>query len=262
MVINTISFLTFFTYSSAALCQILKITRKLAFPRLFFLTLVLFATLLHSYLLYQWIDTPHGQNLSLSHLFSLICWGCLVLSLVVSFKKMDENLVLLTLVISALSILLVLFFPGNDLLATHYTPSVLAHILISILAFGILMMATLQAILWYCQNRYLKTRSFQTLDSLLPPLQTLENHLFKILLIGFVCLSLSLLGVFLCFDLGLIEHHLGKTTLSLTAWGLFAALLYQRYQTGFRGLKPIYWTFLSLGFLLMAYLTHKALSIT
>jgi len=261
MAINTISFLTFFAYSSAFVCQILKITRMLAFSRSLFLTLVLLTLLLHSDLLYQWIDTPQGQNLSLSHLFSLICWGCSLISGGISLRKGDDNLLLLSLPISALSILLVLFFPGSDLLATHYTASALTHILISILAFGILMMATLQAILWYCQNRYLKTQSFQTLVHLLPPLQTLENHLFKLLLIGFVCLSLSLLGVFLCFDLGLIEHHLGKTTLSLAAWGLFAALLYQRYQTGFRGLKPIYWTFLSLGFLLMAYLTHKALSI-
>jgi len=162
---------------------------------------------------------------------------------------------------SAAFILLPFLFLGSETLVSRHNIFLLIHILISILAFGILAVASLQAILWHYQNRELKQKSSSALLNIFPSLQTLENRLFRLLALGFLCFSLSLLGAFLLFSPHFFSNYQYTIILSLTAWSLLAFLLYRRYQTGFRGVKAIYWTLASLGVLMMAYLVHKAIAI-
>ncbi len=257
MGLNTFSSLAYFSYVAAGTLQYLKSSRKLTTSSVKILGLGLFAVCAHAYVLYRWIDTPLGQNLSVSHMFSLCCWLISLMVLLASFSKPLQNLCVFILPISAFSILLALFFPGCDIFATRNHPNTLIHILISILAFGILGMAALQATLVYLQSRFLRHKPTQMMVQILPPLQTMESLLFQIIWFGFLLLSASMISAFLWMDEGIVNSRLQKIILSLLAWGLFAALLYGHHQSGLRGSKAIRWILIGVSLLVGAYLAGK-----
>lgn len=260
MYLTTLSLLTAVLYSLISLFSYLTIFKKLTNSKALWLGMAMLPLSLHGYLLYRWIDTPAGQNLSVSHLFSLICWLNSFLLLLSSLIKPLANLFVFILPLSAVSILLALFFPGLHLFQTREHPITLIHILISITAFGTLSMAALQASLLYWQNRILRNNSTQGIVRLLPPLQTMETFLFQTLWSGFLLLSASLFSALLFLDNRLwLATHLQKIIFSLLAWSAFATLLYGHYQSGLRGLKATQWTLIGMALLIGAYcanLTH------
>ena len=257
MGVNTISFLAFLIYSVASLLQFLYLFSKLEFSKTKLITLGTVAITLHGYVLYRWINTPIGQNLSSSHLFSLVCWLISITALIGTFRKTFENLILFILPIAACSILLGLLFPGSAIFHTKEHPIALLHVLSAILAFGILGMAALQASLLYFQNYFLKNHSGYNMVRIMPPLESMEKLLFNIIWIGFFLLTTALLSVFLLPTyLGTI-NYLQKIILSLLAWSLFGFLLYGHYRFGLRGTKAILWTLGGVGLLVLAYYVGK-----
>ncbi len=258
MGLTSISFLASFTYVVASLLQYLSSLSKITVSKLLkFRVVCSVALLLHGYLLYRWIDTPAGQNLSLSLMFSLICWIISLALLAITLIKTLENLTLFVLPVTALSILLAVWFPGHEFFQTGSDPSMLIHILISILTFGILGLAALQATLLYYQNRILRNNVATGIVRILPPLQTMERLLFQIIWFGFLLLSASLLSSTLLSYTNLFTHHPEKVILSLLAWCLFAGLLYGHYRSGLRGLTAIRWTLIGVSLLLGGYLAGK-----
>lgn len=260
MSINSISLLTSIVYMLIASFQGLHLSSKLTFSKVNLLSVGFLAVLLHSVLLYQWIDTPYGQNLCLSHLFSLVCWLISLTTLISALFKPFENLTIFILPVTALSILLVLAFPGQNFLLTRHHPTVLIHILISIVAFGMLGMAALQATLLHIQHHLIRNKSANGIVRLLPPLETMETLLFQIIGLGFLFLSASLTSAFLLSDEQLVGPRTEKVFLSLLTWGLFAALLYNRYQSGLRGPKAVRWTLTGVSLLIVAYLGGKLIT--
>jgi ABC-type uncharacterized transport system permease subunit len=119
-----------------------------------------------------------------------------------------------------------------------------AHVLVSILAYSLLTIAAIQALLYAYQERQLKKRLAPTMLLALPPLQTMEMLLFRLVAIGFFLLSLTLIsGAFFSqqifgqpFE---FKHH---TILAVLGWLVFATLLYKRYRHGLRGSHAVFWT--------------------
>lgn len=254
---NTISFLAFFIYLATSGLQHFNSSRKLAFSKPKYLLLGSGAVALHAYILYTWIDTPIGQNLSLSHLFSLTCWLIALGVLCASIFKPIENLSLFVHPIAAISILLAILYPGLDIFRTGEHPSLLIHILISILAFGLLGMAALQASLLHLQNQCLRGNASDSMIRILPPLQTMETLFFQMIWSGFLLLSIVVFSALLFLDAPLSSNHVQKIILSVLAWGLFATLLFAHHYSGLRGIKAIRWTLIGVGLLTLAYLTGK-----
>lgn len=252
-----ISALAFAVYSCSALAQFLHLKGRRALPKLQLISSGLLAATLHGYLLYCWIDTPYGQNLSLSHMFSLVTWLIAVLVLISSLYRPIENLAIFTLPLSAVSIPLALLFPGNDYFQTGLYPLRLIHILISIAALGILGMATLQATLLHIQTSRIRNKIPETKLWFLPPLQTMETLLFQIIWLGFLFLSASLASacIFLedIFQINLFQ----KIFFSFLAWGFFAVLLYGHHRSGWRGTRVIRFTLSGMILLVVAYFSSK-----
>jgi ABC-type uncharacterized transport system permease subunit len=260
MIINSLSFSAAFFYLLGATFQWLHLSSKITFSKFKLMAIGLLASLLHSYLLYRWIDTPAGQNLCLSYLFSLVCWLISITILLVAFFKPIENLAAFILPLTALSIPLAIVSPIQDFSPVHYPLSTLIHILISIAAFGLLGLAALQATLLYLQTYLIRNKSKNEMVRLLPPLQTMETLLFQIIGIGFIFLSASLISTLWLENELLVGPRLQKVILSFLAWILFAALLYNRYQSGLRGNKAIHWTLIGVGLLLVAYIGSKLIN--
>ncbi len=132
-----------------------------------------------------------------------------------------------------------------------------AHILLSMGAAALLFAAAATALLLVFLDKRLRTRRLADLPRALPPLDALEQVMFRLIGAGFVLLTLALLTGFV-FVTDLFEQHLiHKTVLSLVAWVLFGILLIGRTRYGWRGRTAVLCTLSGFGFLVLAYFGSK-----
>ncbi|HET7312826.1 cytochrome C assembly family protein [Salinisphaera sp.] len=110
-----------------------------------------------------------------------------------------------------------------------------AHIILSMLAYGLLTLGAVQAAMLSLQHRQLRQHPPSGLFTTLPPLQTMETLLFRLIGAGFFMLSLAIVTGALFIN-HLFEQHLAhKAVLSVVAWLVFAVLLFGRWRYGWRG---------------------------
>jgi len=214
--------------------------------------------LLHALLLYQDTVTSAGLNLGFFNAFSLSAWVILALLLASSLGKPVENLGLVLLPVGALTILLELNFHATRLLAVDAGPGLKIHILISILAYSVLTLASVQAVLLAIQDQHLRNRHPGGFIRALPPLQTMEVLLFEMIGLGFFLLSLALVSGLMFLENLFAQNLAHKTILSSIAWLVFGTLLWGRFRFGWRGRTAIIWTLSGFVVLMLAYFGSKA----
>ena len=146
--------------------------------------------------------------------------------------------------------------PSPRLLPVH-TGAMAVHILTSVLAFSLLSVAALQAILLTIQNNQLKRHPPSRFILLLPSLQTMETLLFQMITAGVVVLTVSLGTGFLFLHNLFAQHLAHKTVLSLLAWGIFCAILMGRQRYGWRGRMAVNWILAGFVLLLLGYFGSK-----
>src|SRR3990167_1120795 len=168
---------------------------------------------------------------------SLIAYAVIALTLLACIRIPVENLLLLLFPLGGLTVLLAQFMPSGTLQSINEAPGILAHILLSIMAYGILTIAVFQALLLLLQDHQLKHKHPSGLIKNFPPLQTMESLLFGFLWAGWILLSLSLLSGALFIDDLFAQHLVHKTILSSFAWIVFAVLLWGRHQLVLPGHK-------------------------
>jgi ABC-type uncharacterized transport system permease subunit len=131
------------------------------------------------------------------------------------------------------------------------------HVLLSMLAYSLLTLASVQAVLLWVQDSYLRGRKPGGFVRALPPLMTMESLMFEMIGIGFVLLTLALLSGFAFLDDMFAQHLVHKTVLSVVAWLVFGGLLLGRRLWGWRGRKAISWTLTGFVILILAYFGSK-----
>ncbi len=221
------------------------------------LLLAFIAIALHGFSVLQVINTPAGIDLGFFQVSSLIFWVMCTVLVISSLKIPVENLFALLFPMAALSIICSLSFSSGYTPQEHFSKQIGWHILLSILAYSILTIATLQALALAVQNKLLREKKFQGVLSVLPPLQTMEALLFEMLWAGTVLLTLSLGTGFLFFD-NIREQHLAhKMAFSSIAWLAYAILLWGRVTLGWRGRRAINWTIGGFVALMLAYFGSK-----
>jgi ABC-type uncharacterized transport system permease subunit len=139
-----------------------------------------------------------------------------------------------------------------------HLPSMLKlHILTALMAFSLLTIAAINAILLSIQDYLLRhPRPIRQLE-MLPPLIVLEQLMFRLILAGWLLLTVAL-GAGLTFvDDLLAQHLLHKTVLSVISWILFGLLLGARWWQGWRGRRAVNWTLLAMVMLVLAYFGSK-----
>jgi ABC-type uncharacterized transport system permease subunit len=132
-----------------------------------------------------------------------------------------------------------------------------AHILLSMASAALLFAAAATALLFVALDRRLRTRRIADLPSVLPPLDTLEKVLFRLIGAGFGLLTLALFTGFVFVTNLFAQHLFQKTVLSLFAWALFGVLLIGRAKFGWRGRSVVYWTLAGFVVLALAYFGSK-----
>lgn len=219
--------------------------------------LVAAAVIIHGVSVYQHIVAPAGFHLSLFNMGSLFFWTINLLVLFSGLKKPLHNLFVFLLPLTVLVLLLSFQELTEVAPRQHIAPGVVAHILLSVLAYSCLTMAAFQALLLAFQNYQLRHKHPTGWVKLLPPLQTMEALLFQLLWTGQILLTLAIAsGVFYVDDL-FAQHLAHKTVFSLMAWCAYAALLWGHYRWGWRGNAAIRWTLMGFAPLVLAYFGSK-----
>lgn len=215
------------------------------------------ALLMHVVSLTQHLFVPAGLNLNFFTASSLIAASVVSIILLAMRRLPVENLLLPLFPMTALAVLLAQFAPIGTAPPIAEQPGMLAHILFSILAYGIFTIAALQSLLLLLQNFALKRKHPNGIIRNFPPLQTMEHLLFSFLWAGWILLCISLLSGWFFVDNLLAQHLVHKTLLSLFAWLVFGLLLAAHHYLGWRGPTAIRLTLGGFCLLMLAYFGTK-----
>jgi ABC-type uncharacterized transport system permease subunit len=165
---------------------------------------------------------------------------------------------------AAVASLLPPLFPGSLMPAGAQTPAFGWHVAVAIMAYSTLTIAAFHAVLMALQETRLHARSAKkgwlgaAIDQL-PALLTMEKLLFRMIGIGFVLLSLTVLSGIVfseqLFGRALRWDH--KNVFALLSWLLFAALLAGRRWRGWRGKTALRFTLAGFATLALAYVGSR-----
>ncbi|TWI58740.1 ABC-type uncharacterized transport system permease subunit [Pseudomonas duriflava] len=200
---------------------------------------------------------PTTLSLDFFDASSLIAAVTIFLMLLGCVRMPLHTLLILIYPLGAITALLAEFVPAGTVQPIDITPGILTHVLLSIIAYGLLTLAVFQSLLLLVQDRQLKNKHPSGLIRSFPPLQTMESLLFGFLWAGWAVLSLSLISGWLFLEDMFAQHLVHKTILSCLAWILFGVLLWGRNRLGWRGHTAIRWTLAGFCLLMLAYFGSK-----
>ena len=199
--------------------------------------------------------TPEVGIAPLLSLCALVIILILIASTLTQRRLYAAGLVALPI---AAAVCLVEFLLPHQGLPLHQTSTGnTVHIVSSVLAFGLLSIAGVYAFFVFLIDHFLRRHHLNPIVRSLPPLEVLEDLLFKLIALGFVLLTVSLAsGVMFINDI-FAQHLLHKTILSILAWLVFGILLFGRWRYGWRGSLAVRLTLAGIALLVLSYFGTK-----
>jgi ABC-type uncharacterized transport system permease subunit len=223
--------------------------------------------LLHGLILHESIFTSQGFIFGFAQALSMMSWIGVTFFWFESWYLPMRGLKAIVLFAAGICSLLPVIFPGYVLSARAiHDPWFRSHFIVANIAYGLLSLAALHAILMHWQDRHLHMPTHDKANSFfakwgqrLPSLMSMENILFRIIVVGFALLTLTVFsGLFFSqtlFGRALFWDH--KTVFGILSWFMFAGLLIARWRIGLRGLTAIRWVLGSFLVLLLAYVGSR-----
>lgn len=221
--------------------------------------LVLVPLALHGYLLGQDIFSRGDVDLGILNALSLIVWLTLLVYWVARFFYPIGGFQAIVLPLAAVTMLLPELFPSDHPLTHTNLLAFRAHVTVAMLAYSLFTIAMLHAVLISQVEKRLHHPTLPRILSSLPPLLTMETLLFRMIAIGFVLLTLTLISGMVFSDeiFGEPWQFNHKVLFGFISWGVFAVLLWGHHFHGWRGRVAVHWTISGFVFLVLAYLGSK-----
>jgi ABC-type uncharacterized transport system permease subunit len=136
------------------------------------------------------------------------------------------------------------------------------HIAVALLAYALFVVAALQALVLIGLEARLRRGLPADADGNAPPLLMLEGFMFRLVALGFVLLTATLVSGILfseeIFGRPLTFTH--KNVFSVAGWLTFAVLLFGRWRYGWRGRRALRWILAGTLLLVLGYLGSKFVS--
>ena len=208
----------------------------------------------------------HFAALLLAHRGSLDLHFFSALSLVAAVIAALTLIVNLARPVAALAIILfplaALFLAIDEFLAPATAPFALdwqikLHVTIALLAYSLLAIAAVLALMLAAQERALRARQVSGWARVLPPLTQTETLMFRLIAAGFALLTLTLLSGALFIQNLRAQHQAHTAILSVVAWVVFGVLLIGRWRWGWRGRSAVNLTLLGMIVLVLAFFGSK-----
>lgn len=207
----------------------------------------------HAYWLAQNIGMLHGQNLPILTVLSLVTFIISVLSTFAGKRFNTGVLQPIVYICTIISLIAANYLPSQFVTHIETHPQIAIHIILALLAYSILSIASLFALqLGYLDYR-LKTHKSPLTKIKMPAMMSLEKNLFQIIVIGFILLSCTLVTGFMFLDNMFAYGKAHQATLSIIAWIIYAILLWGHFSRGWRGRFTIYLTIFGSSLLTLAY---------
>ena len=233
-----------------------RLQGKVSLHRHLLIALWLFAIALHGATIVDHLNSSVGIFINFALACSVVMWLCSALLFITMLNRPLETLGLFVVPFTLIAMLLPLL-DTSQTSAINLSTGLGVHIFTSLLAYSILTLASLQALLLAWQNRHLHNHNPGGLIRTLPPLLDMEALLFKLILLGIILLSLGLLSGGLYVDNLFSQHLVQKTMLSIVAWFVFVTLLIGHWRYGWRGRIAIRWTLSGFFILMLAFFGSK-----
>ncbi len=221
------------------------------------LVLAVAAIVSHAAFIAMRMPAAAGWDVSFLNILSLATMMIALVLLVTAIgsRSLEAGVLMLP---GAAAVLMIQWLVDPDPVYLGQMPVLLRlHIITSLLAFSLLAIAALNALLLWVQDYLLRhPRPISQLE-MLPPLIVLEQLMFRLILAGWLLLSLGLAAGLTFVDDLLAQHLLHKTVLSSVSWVLFGLLLGLRWWLGWRGRRAVNWTLIAMAMLVLAYFGSK-----
>lgn len=201
----------------------------------------------------------HGGRLDL-HFFaalSLVAAVVAALTLLVNLSRPVAGLGVIVFPLAALLLALDSFL-APPTLPRPMDWQISLHVAVALLAYSLLSIAAVVAVLLALQERALRAHRPTRLMRALPPLTQTEALLFRLIGGGFALLTLTLLSGVLFIQNIRAQHLIHTTVLSVLAWLIFGTLLWGRWKHGWRGRSAVNLCLAGMGVLLLAFFGSKA----
>ena len=179
----------------------------------------------HGFLLLTLFMQSGNPDLSMVNVASLLSWLMVVTLLLTSVFMRYTILVPVSFAFAAVCVMLMLINPTSYTLTDYQAATMVIHIMLSLSAYGCVVVALLYALQMRYIHKQLKHNPLLLTQQSLPPLLGVEAWVLKLVLMGSILLGLALVSGFLTIDTMLSQQHAHKTVLSMIALAVFISLL-------------------------------------
>jgi ABC-type uncharacterized transport system permease subunit len=244
-------------YSFASTYLYIHLKQNKALNTRNFFGLAVSAILMHCLGIYYATVMTAGLNLGIQNMPSIIFLSINIIVVISSLKKPLHNLLVFLFPLSIVFIIVAIIFRNLEPHLVAVNVAIGSHILLSIISYSLLTMASLQAALWSWQNHQLKNHRLGKIIKILPALQTMEALIFELVLAGVITLALGMAIGFTFIDNIFAQQLVHKTVLSLFGLFIFSVVLWGRYKLGWRGNTAGRWVIGGFCMLMLAYFGSK-----
>jgi ABC-type uncharacterized transport system permease subunit len=223
---------------------------------------ILAGVILHGWILLRAVFVEQGMNLGIGNAISLIVWLMVLIYWLGSWIYPLVSCQMFVLPIAVLAVLFALLAPSDRILPIASRPALMAHLVLSLLAYSLFTIAALHAILTSSLDRSLRQGNTPVALRDAPPLIALETLLLRIIQIGFVLLTLALASGFVfseqVFGKAItFPHNTHKVVFGVLSWLIYGAFLVGHRFYGWRGRTAVLLTLVGFALLLLSYVGSK-----
>jgi ABC-type uncharacterized transport system permease subunit len=213
----------------------------------------------HATLVVGAVFTHDGLDVSLANALSAVAGLTALFAWVGNLALALPGVAVVALPVAALAAPLPALFSNPHRFSLVDEPWAALHIAVALIAYALLIVAALQALLLLGFERRLHRAQPDRAAAALPPLLTLERFLFRLVGLGYALLTLTLVtgAVFSEELFGKPLRFQHKIVFSVLAWLVFSGLLFGRWRHGLRGRTALHWILAGTGLLLLAYVGSK-----
>ncbi len=221
--------------------------------------LVPVALALHAWLLYRTTVVPGGLDFGLDNAVSLVAGLVVLLAWLAGLLRILPTVSTVVLPIAAAASLLPAVATRVHRFTYATQPWAAVHVAIALIAYALFIVAGIEALVLLVLERRLRRHLPEGPVVTMPPLLTLERYMFRLVVIGFVLLTLALLSgsIFSEEIFGQPLRFTHKSVFSVLAWLTFGGFLLGHWRYGWRGRVAVRWIVTGTVFLLLAYFGSK-----
>ena len=253
---STLSYITSLLYLlSAILIWLLMMSRRATKTlQIFVWTFWLSAIIIHSYQLSPILKDSYSVNLSLDYALILVAF---IISITLYISSILGNTQFLGIIILPIVSFIFLLSFENNPVNVSLNNYIFIHVIFSLISYSILGLSAAQSLIVKLQEKKLQANKPLGIITKLPSLDSMDRLLFKILVLGVVFLSASLISGLIFIEDLFAQHLAHKTVLSILAWFIFILLILGRKIYGWRGRNAANINLIGFFFLCLSYFGTK-----